>query len=198
MFDAMINPFHLCADIQCIYLFKSLHIQYKMHSRDGHFVQIDFSLPLFPFSKFANVDTIFEQNSLPGEKPLSIWHETFWQPGRIFWRFKKSQAWKHLSSLTLPETNSSHLKMGRPKRKLVFIPTIHFQPFFLWVSFDSMLFTWHHKSLVSTSFPLQPWSTSKMFPSSLGRWMLLVLLQNHHESSVHHAENVDPMCQPGL
>lgn len=110
MFDAMINPFHLCADIQCIYLFKSLHIQYKMHSRDGHFVQIDFSLPLFPFSKFANVDTIFEQNSLPGEKPLSIWHETFWQPGRIFWRFKKSQAWKHLSSLTLPETNSSHLK----------------------------------------------------------------------------------------
>ena len=23
-----------------------------MHSRDGHFVQIDFSLPLFPFSKF--------------------------------------------------------------------------------------------------------------------------------------------------
>ena len=77
--------------IQCIYLFKSLHIQYKMHSRDGHFVQIDFSLPLFPFSKFANVDTIFEQNSLPGEKPLSIWHETFWQPGRIFWRFKKSK-----------------------------------------------------------------------------------------------------------
>ena len=93
--------------IQCIYLFKSLHIQYKMHSRDGHFVQIDFSLPLFPFSKSANVDTIFEQNSLPGGKtPLNLTRNIL-----VFGDSKKAKAWKHLSSLTLPETNSSHLKM---------------------------------------------------------------------------------------
>ena len=42
-----------------------------------------------------------------------------------------SQEWCNISTIidlyTLPETNSSHLKIGHPKRKRESIPTIHFQ-----------------------------------------------------------------------
>ena len=60
------------------------------------------------------------------------------------WFFKPrgKSDWLNEKKHTLPETNSSHLKMGHPKRKLVFQPSI----FRCYVSFKEgiiLLMTWN-------------------------------------------------------
>ncbi len=66
--------------------------------------------------------------------------EDMWRSGScVFWCFRSGMV-PLLFWITLPETNSSPLKIGNPKRKLVHIPTIHFQVLLLLVSGRVSLF----------------------------------------------------------
>ena len=48
------------------------------------------------------------------------------QKGDMTANSKPRNSTKALFQLTLPETNSSHLKIGLPRRKVSSLPTIHF------------------------------------------------------------------------